>query len=215
MTKNELTVSKKLYITGTGGFAREVLCLIKDLHPEENLNQWVSFLTPDHENPKSELMGINIVKESEVDTTNAQVIVAIGDPYLRKKIVEKQKSGTSFPTVIHPKATVSSWVELAEGCVVTAGTVLTCNIKVGKHAHFNLNSTVGHDCQIADYFTAAPGVNISGDCQFGNFVNLGTNSAVKQGVNITSDTVVGMGGTVVKNLEEAGVYVGVPVKRIK
>jgi sugar O-acyltransferase (sialic acid O-acetyltransferase NeuD family) len=205
---------ENLYIIGTGGFAREVLCLIADIHPNEDLNSWVQFATTNTNDIGQTKMGINVIHEDDIKKAS-QIAIAVGDPLLRFKIANKFKDDCSFPNLIHPRANLSKWVDLSEGGIFTSGCVLTCNIKVGGHAHFNLNSTVGHDSNIGSFFTAAPGVNISGDCNFGDFVNLGTNASVKQGVSITDNVIVGMGCTVVKNIEEAGVYIGVPAKRIK
>lgn len=213
--RNSLALSKKLYIVGTGGFAREVLCLLKDIYPDSTLRSWVHFLVPTGEGVEETLMGIDVVTEELFNPKEAQVIVAVGDSHLRKKIVAKFGTSVSYPTLIHPKASVSEWVDLEEGCLITAGVALTCNIKIGAHSHLNLNTTVGHDCNIGEYFTAAPGVNISGDCIFGSCVNLGTNASIKQGIEISSNVIIGMGGAVVKNIPEPGTYIGVPVKRIK
>ena len=48
----------------------------------------------------------------------------------------------------------------------------------------------------------------------GDQVYIGTNVAVKQGVNIPSDTTVGMGAVVVKDIAVAGVYIGNPLKQL-
>lgn len=91
---------------------------------------------------------------------------------------------------------------------------MTCNIKIGKHAHLNLHTTIGHDCIIGDYFTTAPATNISGNCEFGECVYFGTNSSVRQGIKICDNVTIGMGGIVVKNINEEGVYIGNPVKKL-
>lgn len=92
---------------------------------------------------------------------------------------------------------------------------MTCNIEIGQQAHINLNTTIGHDCIIGNYFTTAPSANISGNCHFGNRVYFGTNSCVRQGVNIYDDVTIGMGGVVVKDIQSSGVYIGNPLKQLQ
>jgi UDP-3-O-[3-hydroxymyristoyl] glucosamine N-acyltransferase len=74
---------------------------------------------------------------------------------------------------------------------------------------------VGHDCVIGDFFTASPGVNISGNCTIGNQVYIGTNASLKQGITICDDVIIGMGSVVVKDIIEPGVYIGNPISKLR
>src|SRR5690606_39472751 len=121
---------------------------------------------------------------------------------------------TCYVTLIQPGAIVMEGCDIGEGSIITAGCTVTCNIKIGRHSQLNLHTTVGHDCRIGDYFTTAPGTHISGECEIGNCVYFGTNASVRQGIRICDDTVVGMGGVVVKKIEEEGTYIGNPLKRL-
>ena len=75
--------------------------------------------------------------------------------------------------------------------------------------------TIGHDCTIGDFVTIAPGANISGNVTIGNRCNIGTNAAIREKVTICDDVVIGMGSVILHDITEAGVYVGVPAKRVK
>ena len=86
---------------------------------------------------------------------------------------------------------------------------------MGNHSHLNLHTTIGHDCIIDDFFTTAPGVKISGNCNIGKMVYFGTNSCVKEKINICDEVVIGLNGGVVNNINEKGIYIGTPAKKIK
>jgi len=208
---------KKICILGAGGFGREVLCCLIDGIGSTNLNieEIACFMVSDEHYNETKIMGIDVIPQSMFDPAKYNAVVAIGDPFSRKRVVDSLPPQTSYATIIHPSAVISKWVEIGEGSVVTAGTILTCNIKIGKHAHLNLHTTIGHDCIIGDFFTTAPAANISGNCHFGNGVYFGTNSAVKQGVKICDNVTIGMGGIVVKDISEAGVYIGNPLKKLE
>jgi sugar O-acyltransferase (sialic acid O-acetyltransferase NeuD family) len=208
------SMTKKICIIGTGGFGREVLCCIIDSvkSTETNISELVCFMVDDKFYSEPEIMGIKVIPKSTFDTDLYKVVVAVGDPLARKKIVEDLPPHTEFTTIIHPSAVISKWVEIGDGSIVTAGTVITCNVRIGRHAHLNLNTTIGHDCIIGNFFTTAPAVNISGNCTFGSCVYFGTNAAVRQGITICDNVVVGMGGVVVKNISQEGVYIGSPAK---
>jgi sugar O-acyltransferase (sialic acid O-acetyltransferase NeuD family) len=211
-----MKIKKKICIVGSGGFGREVLCCFSDIYPElDNISEMVCFMVDDHYFKSKFLMDVEVIPFSKFNNEEYLLVVAIGDPILRKNMVERFPKNTEFTNIIHPKATISKWVTLSEGTIITAGSILTCNIKIGKHSHINLNSTIGHDCVIGDYFTTAPGVNISGNCKIGNNVYFGTNSSIKEGVSICSDVTIGMGAIVLKNVDEPGVYVGNPLRKLE
>jgi serine acetyltransferase len=49
----------------------------------------------------------------------------------------------------------------------------------------------------------------------GEEVYMGTNSSIKEKIQICSDVIIGSNATVVKNIITGGTYAGVPVKKIK
>lgn len=207
-----LSQGKRICIIGTGGFGREVLCCLMEVikHYGLRIEDIACFMVSDEDYKDTSVMGLPIYRRSTFDPALFAVVVAVGNPQIRKRAVENFPANTQYVTVIHPTAILSDWVELGEGSIVTAGTILTCAIKIGKHAQLNLHTTIGHDCIIGDYFTTAPAANISGNCTIGECVYFGTNAAVRQGINICSNVTIGMGAIVVKPITTPGVYVGVP-----
>jgi sugar O-acyltransferase (sialic acid O-acetyltransferase NeuD family) len=198
-------------IFGTGGFAREVACI---LHDQGRGDRIVAFHEPDEVHQVRELLGIAVKPQSAFDPRKHRAVVGIGNPAIRQKVIGELPTETVFETLIHPTVVMSRWVEVGAGSVICAGCVLTCQISIGEHCHLNLNSTVGHDCTFGDFCTVAPGVNISGNCSFGNRVDVGTQASFRQRVCICDDAVIGMGAVVVNDIVEAGTYVGVPAKKV-
>lgn len=207
---------KKYCICGSGGFSREVLACLADIYANTDfeIEDIAVFMVKDECYTEPTLMGCPVIKESDFCPDLYEVVVAIGDPHARKKVVGSLPKETQYASIIHPSAVVSKWVTLGEGSIITAGTILTCNIEIGRHAQLNLHTTIGHDCIIGDYFTTAPGTNISGNCIFGECVYFGTNASIRQGVKVCSNVTIGMGGVVVKEIKEQGIYIGNPLKKL-
>ena len=195
-------------IIGAGGFGREVYW---SLNPIER-NNTVFFVDDVYwDNSDDKILPLSLF-----ETNKYEVVVAIADSYHRQRIVESLPKSTKYFTHIHPSAQIhGDDVEIGEGSIICAGTIITTNVKIGKHTHLNLITTIGHDCVIGDYFTTAPGVQISGNETIGNRVYFGTRSCMKQKLTICDDVIIGMNAAVVKNIEEPGTYVGVPSKKIK
>jgi UDP-3-O-[3-hydroxymyristoyl] glucosamine N-acyltransferase len=60
-----------------------------------------------------------------------------------------------------------------------------------------------------------PGSIVSGNVKIYDLVYLGTNSSIKEQLSIHSLTTIGLNSGVVKHIQEPGVYVGNPAKKIK
>jgi sugar O-acyltransferase (sialic acid O-acetyltransferase NeuD family) len=212
-----MKLDSKVCIVGTGGFGKEALCCLIDSFAGKKykIGDVTCFMESDENYKEDEIMGVKVIRQSEFDPEGYAAFVAIGDPQLRRKVVGSLPGNTVYTSIIHPSVVMSEWIELGNGSIITAGCILTCQIKIGKHAHLNLHTTVGHYCEIGDFFTSAPAVNVSGDCKFGDCVYFGTNASVRQGVSICDDVTIGMGGVVVKNIKEPGVYVGNPLTKLR
>lgn len=188
----------KLAIFGYGGHAKEVAVQI---------DQPITFFTDD------EFSDDIILPLSNFDPQQYSIMVAIGDSEVRKKIVEKLPKETKFFTFIHPTALIMDKnIEIGEGSFIGAYSILTTNIKIGKHCILNRGNHIGHDSVIGDYFSAMPGAIVSGSVKIGETIYLGTNSTIIEKKEITSRVKIGANAVVVSNINESGTYVGVPAK---
>lgn len=204
-------------IYGAGGSGQETLSCFIDTIPErrENISDLACFMVDDSYFETDTLMGIEVLRKSNVNINNYEVVVAIGNPILRRKMVESLPLNTKFRTIIHPSVIKTEWVEIGEGSIITAGCILTCNIKLGKHSQLNLGTRIGHDFLAMDYFTSGFGVSICGNCTIGNNVFVGTNASIREKTRICDNVIVGIGAVIISSIEQSGVYVGNPAKRIK
>jgi sugar O-acyltransferase (sialic acid O-acetyltransferase NeuD family) len=157
-----------------------------------------------------------ILPLSNFNPNEYEVVIAVGDPRDRFDMVQRLPKETKYFTHIHKSVQIlGDDIEIGEGSIICAGTIITTNVKLGKHTHLNLQTTIGHDCEIGNYFTTAPGAKISGNCKIYSCVYVGTNASIKEKLSIHSFTTIGSNAAVVKNIEESGTYVGVPSKKIK
>lgn len=195
-------------IIGAGGFAREVYWSLSPIERSDT-----KFFVDDKYWDGNDDF---ILPLSKFNPKDYEVVVAVGNPKDRYDIVQRLPKETKYFTHIHPSAQIlGDDVEIGEGSIICAGTIITTNVKIGKHTHLNLQTTIGHDCVIGDYFTTAPGAKVSGNCTITNLVYLGTNSSIKENISVCHSTTIGSNATVVKNIEVSGTYVGVPSKKIK
>jgi sugar O-acyltransferase (sialic acid O-acetyltransferase NeuD family) len=153
---------------------------------------------------------------SKFDSNKYAVMIAVANSKDREDIANLLPSDTRYFTFIHPTAQLlSKDITLDEGSFVGVNSVITHNVKIGKHSILNRGNHIGHDCRIGDYFSAMPGSIISGNVNIGDKFYIGTNSCIREKINICNNVTIGLGSSVVKNIEEPGTYVGCPVSRIK
>lgn len=192
-------MNRKKALFGFGGHAKEVAAMI---------NQPITFFVDDNYVGEKTYPISSFVKE------DFEIMIAIGESTQREKMVNKL-SGCTFFTFIHPTAVIGKNVEIGTGSYIGPYSIITCDVKVGKHAILNRMNTIGHDTISGDFLSMMPGSIISGNCKLGNNVYLGSNTVIKEKINICDYVTFGLNSGVVKNINEKGIYVGTPAKKIK
>lgn len=150
---------------------------------------------------------------SHLGELDARYVVAVGDGAFRREVdAIATRLGREAATIVHPSVTLGGDVVLAPGCTLLAGARLTNHVRLGRHVHLNQNSTVAHDCVLADYATVNPGANLSGNVHLEEGVTIGTGAALIQGVTVGAGTTVGAGAVVTGDLPAGVTAVGVPAR---
>lgn len=211
---------KDIAIFGAGGFGREVKTIIDAIN-EKNPNSYnfIGFYD-DGKNIGKIINGYPVLGGiEEINALNKELnlVISIGDPKIKKKIISKiDNNNIKYPSLIHPNALISKdSVKIGEGSVICAGTILTCNIEIGKFVILNLMCTVGHDTVIEDFCAFMPSVNISGEVIIQSCVYVGTGAKIINLLSIGYNTIVGAGAVVSKSLPANCTAVGIPAKPIK
>jgi len=187
-------------LIGYGGHAREIMV---------QMNLTLPCYVDD------EFANENTLPLSELNFEECEVIVAIGNSIDRKKIVDRLPPNTKYFTFIHPTAQImDDNIQIGEGSFIGANSIITTNIKIGKHSLLNRGCHVGHDSLIGDYLSMMPNSVISGNVNAGNCFYMGTNSSVREKISICDNVTIGLNSGVVKDIKNSGVYVGLPVKKI-
>ncbi len=210
---------KNLYIIGAGGFGREVLWLVERIN--ENKHEW-DFQGFIDDNPKiwhSVIDGYEVLGGCEYLCSvghDIWVVCAIGSSKIRKRVIEKIEacSHIHFAVLIDPSVIKSDKVDIGDGAIICAGTIITVNVKVGKHNIINLDCTIGHDAVLEDFVTLYPSVNVSGLSKIGARTEMGTGAQTIQGIHVGCDTIVGAGAVIIRALPDKCTAVGIPAKPI-
>ena len=211
---------KDLIIIGASGFGRETAWLVERINNVSPTWNLLGFIDDNDDLKGKEINGYPVLGTTSdmQNYDNAYFSCAIGSSSVRKRIVERIKANNNnvlFATLIDPSVEYSDLVEIGEGCIICAHTLLTVNISIGEHVIINLDCTIGHDAVLNDYVTLYPSVNVSGTTIIGTCSELGTGMQIIQGKTIGNHTIVGAGAVVVKDIPDNCTAVGSPAKPIK
>lgn len=210
----------KIAIIGAGGFGKEVAMLIEQINAAKPQWHLIGFFD-DGVRKAAVINGYrNLGSVAEINQIKelTGVVIAIADCKIRAKL-ETQIHNTYiyYPTLIHPNVLIgnSEYTKVSEGCIITAGNIITVNVEIGRHVILNLGCTVGHDTLIGDYSSVMPSVNISGGVKIHTGVYIGTGAQILNHLEVGSYTIIGAGAVVTKSVPANCTAVGIPAKPIK
>ena len=142
-----------LVVFGRGGMSKETYCLIKDINRANN-QQMFDFLG--FVSDSEQEIGDKVIDDYEIITFDLGIlelarkypilgmVIPMGTPQVKSKIYDKVRTIVNgvYPNIIHPSVKFDKEnVILGIGNVITAGTVLTCDIKLGSFNLINRNTT--------------------------------------------------------------------------
>lgn len=199
-------MNKKVIIIGAGGHGKVIADIVR-----KNGDILVGFLD-DAYLEETEFYGSKIYGKIEKykEFADCQFIVAIGNNTIRKKVATMLDC--QWYTAIHPSSQISDSVKVGEGTCVMANAVINADTVIGNHAIINTGSVIEHDCKIGDFCHISPSATVCGVTTIGKNVWIGAGATIKNVLTICDNVTVGMGAIVINDINESGIYVGVPAK---
>ena len=163
------------------------------------------------------VMGFPIIGTSaavaQLDDGRSDFVIGIGSNAARRMIAEEYD--VNWVTLIHPSAQIAINVSLGKGTVVMAGAIINACVTTGSHCIINTGAIVEHDNVLEDYVHISPKAVLGGTVHIGENTHIGIGAVVKNNTDICDHCIVGAGAVVVKDIVDAGVYVGVPAQMKK
>lgn len=168
----------------------------------------------------AELLGMPVRSEvpGNSDPEPINMAIAIGDNFSRQTL-QDTLSGLpgpfNFPVIAHPSAVVSPFSRVGAGTVLMPGSVIGPNSQVGAFCIVNTGASLDHDSAMKDFASLAPGAVTGGRVEIGFRSAVGIGAAIKQGVVMGDDTVVGAKSYLNQNLPGRVIAYGSPAKVIR
>lgn len=214
---------KKVIIFGTGGNCIDILDTIHAINRLQSAKyECIGFLDDNSEKWGKSIFGIKVLgplhkaKDFPYEICFVNGIGSSSNFWRKEEIIGQ--SGIEidrFETIVHPTAFVSDMSRLGKGVVIFQNVTITSNVQVGNHAMILPNSVISHDDIIGDYTSITGGVSISGGVTVGKACYLGSNCTIRENIKIGEYSLIGMGSTILHDVQENCVMVGNPARFIR
>lgn len=203
-------------IIGAGGMGRELFSALRlagrspfgflDDAPSEETLACLARLGAEHLGPVDSALSLR-----------KPYYVAIGNPEIRARIDRRLRGASvvTAPAFIDATATIGHDVDISEGSIICARSIVTTNVRIGRCVIVNNGCSVSHDVHIGDYATLAPMCSLCGHVKVLEGAELGTCASVLPRMIVGSWSMTGAGAVITKPVPSMAVVVGVPARIIK
>lgn len=204
-------MSKKVIIIGASGHGKVVADII------QKSGETVLGFLDDNSARKDGFIGLPIlgtIDQYRRYIGDARFIIAIGNAAIRERLA-MELHDVSWYTAIHPAAVIAGIdVDIGEGTAIMANAVVNSGAKIGRHCIINSSAVIEHDNMIEDYVHISVGTKLAGTVKIGKSSWVGIGASVSNNINVCANCMIGAGSVVIRDISEAGTYVGVPAKRV-
>lgn len=200
---------KKVIIIGASGHGKVIADII-----HQSGDKVRGFL--DDDPTKKEIHQIPVlgkIEDTQKYKDNYDFIIGIGNNKIRKEIAESNPA-LNYYTAIHPTAVIGEGVRIGNGTAVMAGVVINADAEIKKHCIINTSAVIEHECVIGDYTHVSPQACLCGNVHVGEECHVGAGTTIINNRNIANNIIIGAESVVIKDINEAGTYAGVPIRRI-
>ena len=204
-----------LGIWGAGGLGREVLELAKIINSRSK--KWDGYIFIVDGVTTTEVNSVPVFEYADAKEKyhGLEVAIGIGEPAIREKKSNLLKEdGVPTPSLIHPDVYIPDTTRVGQGTVIQYGCFISCNVTIGDYVYIQPQCNIGHDDKLADGCMIAGFGNIAGTVTIGKFTYLGLSVAIREGVIIGDNTIIGMGSVVCKDVPDEMVALGSPARPI-
>ena len=201
---------KKLVLVGGGGFSGEIAEVA-----EMNGFLVMGYFGDERTNSKLKYFG-KLHHNCLTDPDFEYIFPAFGavDRMGIEKRSQNLEAISKFrvPSLISPKAQISSTAVIAEGVYIAHGAIVNPNAEIGEFCIINSNSTIGHNVRIGKNTIISGNVFIGGGCSIGDSSLIGPGVTTLHSLKIGSKVILSLGSVIVRSVPDGKTSIPIPSK---
>jgi len=187
-------MSNRIVIIGAGGVGREIAATL--MHANFKDIEVVGFVD-DTVKQGSAIHLLQVL--GNIDWLIAKrgsqdygLVIAIGNPKIRRDIIERIGEGFDYPTIIHPNVSIhnNGRVKIGKGCYIGDGCIMTTDITIEDFCFINTGCSLQHDTILKMNSVLMPGVRITGGATIGRHSLIGANCVITKAIEINEGSTI-------------------------
>ncbi len=195
-------------VLGCGGHARS----IADIILSNDRTSSITFLDKNARDGEK-IYNFPVLKDFSITKTKENIILGIGDNKLRENLYNEYQE--YIISLISKNAYLGYDSEVGNGTFIANNVHLGPSVKVGKGCIINTHAVLDHEVFIGDFTHVSVNATLCGKVKVGSNVFIGAGAVIKDSITICDNVIIGAGAVIIKNIDESGIYVGCPAKKIK
>ena len=156
---------------------------------------------------------LNVLENKET----ISVFVPIGNNKIRLSVLSTAENlGFQTPSFIHPSVQIHKSVNIGKAVYILPSTSIMPHTIIEDYVMISMGVNIAHHTILGKGCFLSQGVNVGASIKIGSMSFLGIASTIMTGIrNIGSNTIVGAGAVVLKDVIDNVVVAGVPAKIIR
>ncbi|MEM6589891.1 MAG: NeuD/PglB/VioB family sugar acetyltransferase [Pseudomonadota bacterium] len=146
----------------------------------------------------------------------APITIAVGEPSARAAMLDKiEAHGLKLATIISPLAFVSDSATIEDGAIIAPFASIQARAFVGRNVAVNTQAIIGHDVAVEPGAVISSQVNLGGGTRVGKGTYVGMGALVKEGLTLGSESIIGMGSVVHRDIPDGVIALGDPARPMR
>jgi sugar O-acyltransferase (sialic acid O-acetyltransferase NeuD family) len=204
---------KKIGIIGFGALGRQILGLLADEHPPDQVVFFDDALYSQHSENSFPFDNFLDAQFGDHD-----FYIGLGYQHLPRKIEILQQLLTAnrrVPSFVHPTSHIHSTTRIGDGCLVYPLCNLDREVVLGHGVLLNNSVVVSHNSRIGEAAYLSPGVVLSGHVTVGQGAFLGSGVSVANNRSIGDRARIGIGSVVTSDVLADISAIGNPLRLLE
>jgi sugar O-acyltransferase (sialic acid O-acetyltransferase NeuD family) len=153
---------------------------------------------------------------AEYPKYDVEVIIATGEPFFREMMAQKiYDAGFKLAKLISPTAVVSDRAHIADGVIIMHGCVISCDAVLEENIYLNYYVLIAHDSSVGKNSVLSSKSITGGHVRIGHSTYIAQGVQIRDRINIGSNTIIGMGSVVLRDISDGVIAMGTPARAMK